>query len=73
MDLPHGVKPICCKWAYKRKRRVHGKVKTYKARLMAKCYSKKSGFDYEETFLPVAMIKFIRILISSASYYDYEI
>ena len=40
---------------------------------MAKGYSKKLGFDYEETFSPVAMIKSIRILLSIASYYDYEI
>ena len=40
---------------------------------MAKGYSKKLGFDYEETFSPVAMIKSIRILLSIAAYYDYEI
>ena len=34
---------------------------------------KKSGFDYEETFSPVAMIKSIRILLLLATYYDYEI
>ena len=40
---------------------------------MAKGYSKKSTFDYEETFSSVAMIKSIRILISIVSYYNYEI
>ena len=40
---------------------------------MAKDYSKKSGFDYEETFSLVAMIKSIRILLSISTYYDYEI
>ena len=38
---------------------------------MAKGYSQKSGFDYEETFSPVAMIKSIIILLSIAPYYDY--
>ena len=33
------IKPIGCKWVYKRKRRVDGKVETYKARLVAKVYS----------------------------------
>ena len=55
-----------------RKRGVDGKVETYKARLVAKGYSQKSGFDYEEIFSPVAMIKSIRILLSIVAYYDYE-
>ena len=29
VDLPQGVKPIGCKWVYKRKRGVDGKVQTY--------------------------------------------
>ena len=45
----------------------------HKARLVAKGYSQKSGFDYEETFSLVVMIKSIRILLSIATYYDYEI
>ena len=40
---------------------------------MAKGYSKKSGFDYEKTFSLVAMIKFVRMLLSITAYYDYEI
>ena len=53
VGLPQGVKPIGCKWVYKRKRKVDGKFETYKARLVAKDYSKKSGFDYEKNFSPV--------------------
>ena len=41
-----GVKPIGCKWVYKRKRVVDEKVKTFKARLVAKGYTQKEGFDY---------------------------
>ena len=36
VDPPNGVKPIGCKWIYKRKRGVDGKVETFKARLVAK-------------------------------------
>ncbi|KAK0575773.1 hypothetical protein LWI29_006753 [Acer saccharum] len=39
VDLPDGVKPIGCKWIYKRKRRVDGKVETFKARLVVKGYT----------------------------------
>ena len=50
-----------------------GNIEIYKVKLVAKGYSQKSGFDYEETFSSVAMIKFIRILLSIVTYYDYEI
>ena len=68
-----GVKPIGCKWIYKKKRGVDGQVQTYKARLVAKGFTQKEGIDYEETFSPVVMLKSIRILLSVAAHYDYEI
>ena len=48
-------------------------MKTFKAWLVAKGYTQKEGFDYEETFSLVAMVKFIRILLSIAAHMDYEI
>ncbi|GJV40477.1 retrotransposon protein, putative, ty1-copia subclass [Tanacetum coccineum] len=50
-----------------------GIVHTYKALLIAKGYTQLYEVDYEETFSPVADIRAIRILISIAAYYDYEI
>ncbi|GJS20387.1 retrotransposon protein, putative, ty1-copia subclass [Tanacetum coccineum] len=41
--------------------------------LVAKGYTQLYGVDYEETFSLVADIRAIRILISIAAYYDYEI
>ncbi|KAL0548750.1 hypothetical protein IC582_013218 [Cucumis melo] len=73
VDLPEGVKPIGCKWIYKRKRDSAGKVQTFKARLVAKGYTQREGVDYEETFSLVAMLRSIRILLSIATFYDYEI
>ena len=46
---------------------------TYKARLVSKGYHKKQGAGYYETFSPVAMLKFIRILLAIVAHYDYEI
>ncbi|KAK4840696.1 hypothetical protein QYF36_015955 [Acer negundo] len=39
VDFLKGLKPIGCKWVYKRKRRMDGKVETFKARLVAKGYT----------------------------------
>lgn len=60
VDLPDGIKPISCKWVYKRKRGTDGKVDTYKARLVSKGYTQIKGVDYEETFVPIVMLKSIR-------------
>ena len=72
-DPPEGIKPIRCKWIFKKKTNMEGNVITYKARLVAKGYRKKQGVDYDETFSPVAMLKSIRILLAIAAHYDYEI
>ena len=50
-----------------------GNVQTYKARLVAKGYTQTYRVDYDETFLPVAMSKSIRIILAIAVFYDYEI
>ena len=73
VKAPISIKPIGCKWVYKRKRGIDGNVETFKVRLVVKGYTQKEGIDYEETFLPVAMLKSIRILLSIATHYDYEI
>ena len=73
VDLPEGVKPIGCKWIYKRKKNAEGKVETFKARLVATGYTQKEGLDYKETFSPVAMLKSIRILLSIRAALNYEI
>ena len=48
-------------------------METFKVRLVAKGYTQKEGFDYEETFSPVVMIKSIRILLFIVAHMDYEI
>ena len=73
VDPPEGIKPIGCKWIFKKKTDMEGNMITYKARLVAKGYCQKQGVDYDETFSPVAMLKSIRILLAIATHSDYEI
>ena len=58
---------------FKKETDMDGKVHTYKARLIAKGFKQTHGIDYHETFSPIAMVKYIRILIAIAAYHDYEI
>nr|GEW54911.1 retrotransposon protein, putative, Ty1-copia subclass [Tanacetum cinerariifolium] len=73
VDLPPGCKIIGSEWIFKKKTSIDGTVHTYKARLVAKGYTQLYRVDYEETFTPIADIRAIRILVSIAAYYDYEI
>jgi hypothetical protein len=50
-----------------------GNVHIYKARLVAKGFKQIHGIDYDETFSPIAMLKFVQILLAIAAYFDYEI
>jgi hypothetical protein len=40
---------------------------------VAKGFKQIQGVDYDEIFLPVAMLKSIRILLAIAAFYDYDI
>nr|GEY68300.1 putative retrotransposon Ty1-copia subclass protein [Tanacetum cinerariifolium] len=73
VDLTPNGKGVGSKWLFKKKTNMAGVVHTYKARLVAKCYTQTLRIDYEETFSLVAYIRAIRILIAITVYYDYEI
>ena len=62
VDPPENVRPIGCKWIFKKKRGVDGNVETFKA-IVAKGYIEKEGVDHEETFSPLAMPKTIFVLL----------
>ena len=46
VELPKGSKFVSCKWVFKTKRDLEGKVERFKARLMAKGFSQLEGVYY---------------------------
>lgn len=67
------IKPIKYKWICKTKRRVDGRMKMLKARLLVKLHTQKEGIDYKEIFSSTVMRKSIKILLSIVVVLDYEI
>jgi hypothetical protein len=72
-DVPENKKAIKCKWVFKAKLKSDGKIERYKARLVVKGCSQKSGIDYEETYSPVVRYTSIRLLVALAAKYNLDI
>ena len=52
------------KWIYNIKHVADGSIKKYKARFVARGFSKKEGIDYEDTFAPMERYTSIRTILS---------
>ena len=58
-----GKKTIGCKWVFSEKYKANGTIDIYKARLVAKGYTQIYGIDYQETFVLVAKMNTIKIIL----------
>lgn len=65
--LPVGRKLISCKWVFRIKRGEGGAPDRYKARLVARGFSQRYGYDYVETYAPVARLDTVRTLLAVAN------
>ena len=68
--LPPGCKAIGSRWVFKIKRKADGSVERYKARIVAKGFSQRPGFDFFETFAPTAKFAAIRAVLAIAAIED---
>ena len=73
VELPPDRKARECKWVFKLKHDVDGRVERFKAHLVTKGYAQKYGIDYDDIFLPVARFSSIRFLLAFAVKHDFLI
>src|SRR5437764_2830426 len=72
VKLPAGKKAIQSKWVYLRKENLDGSTH-FKCRVVIKGYKQVQGIDFTETFAPGAKQVTVRLLLSLAAYYDWDI
>jgi hypothetical protein len=56
---PENKRVVGSKWIYKVNHATDGRMDKYKSHIMDKAFSQQEGFDYEETFAPVARYSLI--------------
>ena len=64
VELPPRKKLVGCKWVFTVKHKADGSLERYKTRIVAKGYTQTYGIDYLKTFVLVAKLNPIRILLS---------
>jgi transposase InsO family protein len=68
-----GSNVIDSKWVWKKKLDQFGRVKRFRARLVARGFKQIEGVDFFETFAPVMRYKSLLILLAWAAAHDYEV
>jgi hypothetical protein len=64
---------VTCKWVFVIKRKADGSLDKYKARLVARGFTQRYGYDYDETFSPVVKSTTLRLLVGLAAAFQWEI
>ena len=72
VQLPPGRKAIGSR-CFRVKRNADGSIERYKGRLVAKGFSQRPGFDYNETFAPTPKWASIRAILALAALEDLEL
>ncbi|GJT51606.1 retrovirus-related pol polyprotein from transposon TNT 1-94 [Tanacetum coccineum] len=67
---PKNMTIIGTKWVFRNKLDENGVVSRNKARLVAQVYNQQEGINYDETYVPVARLESIRILLACACALD---
>ncbi|GJS21072.1 retrovirus-related pol polyprotein from transposon TNT 1-94 [Tanacetum coccineum] len=74
VDHPAGQKLVSCKWLFKIKEGINGgQNPRYKAMLVARGFTQRTGIDYNEVFSPVVRHTSIRVILALTACKDYEL
>ncbi|GAA0163315.1 transmembrane signal receptor [Lithospermum erythrorhizon] len=73
VDLPVGKWAVGCKWIFVVKTNLDGSIARLKACLVSKGYPQTYGVDYLDTFAPVAKLASVRLFLSLAATYDWQL
>ncbi|CAL2238911.1 unnamed protein product [Prunus armeniaca] len=70
VPLPRWKKALECIWVFTLKHKANSSIDRYKARLVVKGYTQTYGVDYLETFVLLAKLNTVRVLLSLAANCD---
>ena len=72
-SLPASKKAIGCKYVFKMKLKSDGSIDKHKFRLVAKGYTQREGFNYQETFKMVAKLTTISLFFTLAAIFNWNL
>jgi hypothetical protein len=73
VQRPEGKNIIGSKWIFKNKMNEQGQVVRNKARLVCKGYAQIEGLDFDETFVPIAILEAIRMFLAYACHKRFKV
>nr|GFB59454.1 hypothetical protein [Tanacetum cinerariifolium] len=73
VPAPDNILPLTLKWLFKNKHDEEQTVIRNKSRLVVRWYRQEEGFDFEESFSPVARMEAIRIFLAYAAHKSFYV